>query len=867
MGTGRELIRTGWNLTAAAAGILLTVFTGILLVANYLSQVELRKATVERLRHDTEKRADALSYFYSERKNDMRDIRESRAISVFFQNRALGMSMKYGLEASLLGILEELERVQRDRALGKDPIYTRIVFLDDHGTVLVDTRPSPEPDSTGAWQRFLAPGSSDALILSEIKDDSRQVLISAPYFFKGKYSGQIVAEVSTQAVQTHLIKAVGGYSKRAVSVITGECSRPSTAGPDPDFVTARLSDLKSLQDADSPAFDEFSREELHEEFVINCVEVKNTPFYLVNISPVSELFGTAAPWQLLLAMGALSILVLGGTAVAWHINGRNLVLQTGLKEAARNRLELEGKNFQLEREIAERKKVEDALRESEEKYRLVVENANEAIFITQDGVIKFPNPKTLSLTGFTTDELTSANLAELLHDDDRQTVLQEHANTLESNSISRYAFRAFRKNGEELWLEANSVPSTWEERPAILNFIRDITLQKKLQAQLFHAHKMEAIGTLAGGIAHDFNNLLQVIQGYAEMLLFGKEQDDPFQKELEEIFFAAKRGGELTRQLLTFSRRIESKPRPIHLNRQIVETRKLLERTIPKMITIELNLATDLRPVNADPAQFEQVLMNLAVNARDAMPEGGVLTIETGNVELDELFCMGQVGVSPGEYVLLSVSDNGHGIDAGTLEHIFEPFYSTKGVGRGTGLGLAMVYGIVQSHAGCILCFSEAGKGTRFDIYLPPTNAAVRPEEKRSPQELRGGTETVLLIEDEASIRNICKQMLEQFGYRVMIAVDGDSGLRAFREHWKNTDVVLLDLIMPGMGGKECLKELLKVNPDVPVIIASGYSPDGQTIQMLENGARGFVHKPYEIRELLRVIQGVMGAPKGMEDE
>lgn len=867
MGTGRELSRTGWNLTAAVAGVLLIVFTGFLLVANYLSQVELRKATVDRVRQDTEKRAAAISYFYSERKNDLRNLRDSRAISVFFQNKALGMSMKYGLGASLLGISDEFERLQRDRMLGQDLIYTRILFLDDKATILVDTRPSLESSSPAQWDKYLTPGSSDALIVGDPTGPSRQVMISIPYIFKGEYSGQIIAQVSAPVVYKHLIKAIGSYSKRSVSVISGECNLPATASPEPDFVTAQLSALKALHKGELKPLDDFPEEETHQEIVINCVQVKDTPFYLASLSPASELFGTTAPWQLLLAMGALSILVLGGTALAWQINGRNLVLQTSLIEAARSRRELEEKNFQLEREIAERKRAEDALRESEEKYRLVVENANEAIFITQDGVIKFPNPKTLSLTGFTTDELAETDLSELIHAEDRMAVAEEQARLLEADSTSRYTFRALRKSGEELWLEANSVPSDWEGRRATLNFIRDITLQKKLEAQLFHAHKMEAIGTLAGGIAHDFNNLLQVIQGYAELLLFGRTNDDPAQSEIQEIFFAAKRGGELTRQLLTFSRKIESKPRPIDLNRQIVEMRKLLERTIPKMINIEISLASDLSAVNADPAQFEQVLMNLAVNARDAMLEGGTLTIETRNVELDELFCMNHIGLSPGEYVLLRVSDNGHGIEAKNLERIFEPFYSTKGVGRGTGLGLAMVYGIVQSHGGRILCFSEAGKGTRFDIYLPPTSAPVVSEEKHSQQVVRGGTETVLLIEDEDFIRSVCKQMLEKFGYRVVTARDGDSGLRYFRDEWERTDIVLLDLIMPGMSGKECLKELLKINPDVPVIIATGYSPDGQTIQMLEDGASGFVHKPYEIQEMLRVIQGVMGAPRGDRDE
>jgi two-component system cell cycle sensor histidine kinase/response regulator CckA len=273
-------------------------------------------------------------------------------------------------------------------------------------------------------------------------------------------------------------------------------------------------------------------------------------------------------------------------------------------------------------------------------------------------------------------------------------------------------------------VDINVVIIEWTGQPASLNFLRDTTARRQLETALMHAQKMGAVGTLAGGWAHDFNNLLQGIQGYTELLLLDKPAGDNDYTELQEISKAAGRGAELTRQLLTFSRKVESRLRPVNLNREVLNVTQLLRRTIPKMIRIELRLAPELRQVNADANQIEQVLMNLAVNANDAMPGGGRFAIETANVTLDEKYCMMHEGARPGEHVLLSVTDTGCGMDKETLEHIFEPFYTTKGVGKGTGLGLAMVYGIVKNHWGYITCSSKLGTGTPFKIYLPATAVA-----------------------------------------------------------------------------------------------------------------------------------------------
>jgi CheY-like chemotaxis protein len=276
------------------------------------------------------------------------------------------------------------------------------------------------------------------------------------------------------------------------------------------------------------------------------------------------------------------------------------------------------------------------------------------------------------------------------------------------------------------------------------------------------------------------------------------------------------------------------------------------------MIEIELHLADDLGTVNADPAQVEQVLMNLAVNSRDAMPEGGRLVIETGNVTLDETFCKNHLGAKPGGYVALTVSDTGHGMDKETIKHIFDPFYTTKGVGKGTGLGLAMVYGIVKSHEGYILCESKPNKGATFRIYFPVTEQGRVVKELREDKGFTGGTETILLVDDEDPIRNLGEQIFTKYGYTVLKVSDGEGALKIYEEKKDGIDLIILDLIMPGMGGKKCLEGLLQINPDVKVVIASGYSPEGRVKSFFEEGAKNFISKPFNMKEMLQVVREVL---------
>ncbi|MBU2552075.1 MAG: PAS domain S-box protein, partial [Proteobacteria bacterium] len=403
-------------------------------------------------------------------------------------------------------------------------------------------------------------------------------------------------------------------------------------------------------------------------------------------------------------------------------------------------------------------------------------------------------------------------------------------------------------------------------RPALQQFsciFQDITARKQaeeekeiLERQLRHAQKMESVGTLAGGVAHDFNNLLQAINGYTQLLLLEKKKTSPDRPKLQEIEKACARASQLVRQLLLFSRTAEADRRPVDLNQEVKQARGLLERTIPKMVGIELHLGPDLWTVQADPVQIEQLLLNLGGNAADAMPEGGRLVLETRNITLDENYARGHLEASPGNYVLLIVSDTGIGMDRETLEKAFDPFFTTKEFGKGTGLGLASVYGIVKGHNGYITCYSEPGQGTSFKIYLPAVEAKEGDFSRQVPgDQPRGGTETILLVDDEAPIRDFAQHVLQRFGYRVMTASNGMEALKIFTDRKDDIALVILDIGMPIMGGHQCLQELRQVDPEAKVLIASGYSLNGHAKKAMESGALGFISKPYQLNDLLARVR------------
>jgi len=501
------------------------------------------------------------------------------------------------------------------------------------------------------------------------------------------------------------------------------------------------------------------------------------------------------------------------------------------------------------------------------KLRRTVEQSTDLVMITDRcGVLEYVNPAFEALTGYTRDEVTGQTLGILKSEQQSGELYEEMWDTVLSGRVFHGIVRNRKKNGETFILQ-KSIGPLRNVNGEITHFIstgRDITDQCRLESELQQAQKMDAIGRLAGGVAHDFNNLLMVISAYAELMQDGLTEDDPLRQNVSEIMTAARRAAELTRQLLAFSRKQVQSLQLLDLNSIIRELSQMLPRLIGEDIQFVFLPGENLGKVKADPVQIEQVLMNLAANARDAMPQGGRLTIETANVSLDEAYVERHSIVPPGDYVLLSVSDSGLGIPPEHQAHIFEPFYTTKEEGKGTGLGLATVYGIVKQSKGFIWVYSEAGMGSVFKIYLPQAKASATAARTVVAREVSPhGRETLLLAEDEGAVRHSSREFLTRCGYTVLEAENGEEALRISREYCGPIHLLISDVVMPKMSGPKLAELLSAERPHLKVLFVSGYAE--RTV--LQHGkvdiSACFLEKPCGLSDLAKKVREVLdgGAP------
>jgi len=642
----------------------------------------------------------------------------------------------------------------------------------------------------------------------------------------------------------------------------------------------------------------------------------------------------------------------------------------------------------LEEEAIKGKKAEDALRKSEEKYRNVVENSQEAIFIAQDGKLVFVNRATLNLTGYSEKKFMSEPFTEFIHPDDRNTVVNNHFRRLKGEEVPPvYSFRILRNDGTARWVELKATIVSWEGKPATLNFLSDITERKqaekalwesekkysqlfmnapaaifevdytnrrfsnmneiittmtgysrkeltqmdpwemlteesqkiyldrmnmikegldvpiaqeytlrkkdggiiwvnmsidyeianglpvkarivahditehklaeeehrKLERQLFQSQKMEEIGQLAGGVAHALNNILTGIQGNTFLLQMEYDPDHPHYQKLRQIEEQVKRGANLMKQLLGFAQEGRYELKPISINDMIRRNIQFFIET-KREIEAELQLPDSVHPVEADAGQIEQVFLNIYINAGHAMPRGGRIDIQTSNVNILKAEAKA-LEIKPGDYVLISITDTGTGMDKETLQRIFEPFFTTKAEQGGTGLGMASAYGIIRKHGGVIKAYSKPGAGSTFNIYLPASRKKVAPEDQVQDQKLLlSGSGGILLVDDESMILDSAAEMLKMLGYSVYPAANGWDAVAAYREKQSRIDLVILDMIMPGMNGSQVLKMLKSINPDIKVILSSGYSMQGELLEVMEMGCLGFIQKPYKFTDLSKIV-------------
>src|SRR5437773_1774151 len=513
------------------------------------------------------------------------------------------------------------------------------------------------------------------------------------------------------------------------------------------------------------------------------------------------------------------------------------------------------------RDITERLRAEQALRNSEQSYRSLVDGVRDVIFaLSPGGEVTSLNPAFEEMTGFPPADWVGRPFEAFVHPDDVPLALDLFGRVLQGEPRPTIQFRILTRAGTYRVAEFSATAQRRDGRlTGILGIGRDVTERLGLEQQLRQAQKMEAVGRLAGGIAHDFNNILTAITGHADLLLEDLGHHDPRRADVDEIRRSAERAAGLTRQLLAFSRQQVLQPKVVDLNALVLDMDKLLRRLIGEDVELATVLYPTLGRVTADPGQLEQVIVNLAVNARDAMPQGGKLTLETRNIDLDSSYTLEHSLVKPGPYVQLTVSDSGIGMDEETQAHAFEPFFTTKPRGQGTGLGLAMVYGTVKQSGGFIWVYSEPGHGATFKIYLPrvdaPVEAAAPPVPVERPPR---GSETVLLAEDEPAVRTIAQQALERQGYTVLAAPSGADALALAAQHGATIHLLLTDVVMPGMSGRDLADRLTAQRPGIRVLYISGYT-DNAIVRhgMLEPGL-AYLQKPFRPDALVRKVRDVL---------
>jgi PAS domain S-box-containing protein len=779
--------------------------------------------------------------------------------------------MEYGLRLSLIPISDRFQDLIRRKKIGEDAIYSRIVLIEKGGNVLADAAAPQSPvKMRDEWNKYLTNDREDPVVHSST--DGRELTVSISYFHKGKYAGQIIAWVKPDTLYKDLLMQEG-VANRMTFIVADEKSNSLPVFVQPPPFASGFPDFGKIEIGRPLEFEAKNYQGGNKKMIALRLPVQGTPFSLVVFASDPEIVGQSNPWHLVTKMALLALFVIGIVVFVIALSMKRLVLQTQLHEAMLREAELQKKRQELEAEIAERRRVETALQDTEKKLSEIIDFLPDATFaIDLNGKVIAWNRAIEVMTGIKAGDMLGKgdNEYSLPFYGDRRPILIDLA--LHPYPQREKEYTAIRRTGDIIFGEsytpnlppgdvhlsatASVLRDSGGEIIAAIECIRNNTERKKLEAQLQQAQKMEAIGTLAGGIAHDFNNLLMAIQGNTSLMLMRTDAEDLRHEKLEAIENQVVAGSDLTKQLLGFARVGKYEMKPIDLN-DVVEKSLIMFGRTKKEISVHKKYETSLWAVEADTSQMEQVFMNLYINAWQAMPGGGHVYLETTNLSITTNDQKSPY-MKPGKYVKISLTDTGVGMDEKTKARIFEPFFTTKAMGRGTGLGLAMVYGIVKGHNGYIDVYSEKGKGTTFNIYLPASEREALKDVK-TEEAIVTGKETILLVDDEEGIIGVVKEMLEALGYQVLTAASGRGAVDVYERNKSKIDLVILDMIMPEMGGGETFDRLKEINPEIKVVLASGYSINGEASGIMARGCKGFIQKPARIAELSQRVRNVLG--------
>ncbi len=835
--------------------VVLFAFVSFLLITNYTSQTSLQQTLLEQFRLENSWRAQTLAYFFNDRREDLINLASLREMTMLFESRARNTGGEYERKQILLPIKERFIALLHHYSIGQEKAYLQVALFDERGAALVLTslgaRTLPALQDV---KGLTDPGYRTGVVMAE--EHGRTILISTACFFRGKHAGQIVAWINPDYIADHVMIPQGTPNRTAFMADNTKTVYLPAGIPAAPLVQDR-SDGFPIRYEEKAADRSAVRK-----MIGLSIPVKNTPFFLVTTAPVEDVLGGLEPQGLIVGMGILAVAIIGGGFIIVRTMTRSIVLQANLDASLQHEREVQEKNLLLEKEISERKQAEAALRQSEEQYRTLVEASPDVIFTLSygDGAFRSINSTFERITGWTREEWLGKSFVGIVHPDDRAIALAKHQEAINGAGTLRYELRCMTKSGE---YRVTELTTTDIQNNGVvtgrLGIARDITERSALEEKLRQAVKMQAVGQLAGGIAHDFNNILSVIISASDLMLLDVQEGSALRSHAEMILKSAERGAQLTRNLLAFSRKQILSMRPGDLNEIIRSVEPLIARLIREDLAFTVNLAPGELRCLADSTQIEQVLMNLAANASDAMSKGGRLTVSTGrmtmNAEFKNIHGFGQ----DGEYSVLQVEDTGYGMDDRTRERVFEPFFTTKEVGKGTGLGLATVFGIVKQHRGYIEVRSEVGRGTTFTIYIPLiTESATGLSPAAQDTRPLGGEETILIAEDDEIVRTMMKGVLSGAGYRVLEAQDGRDAETKFIEHQAEISLLVFDVIMPNRNGKQAYDAIRLHSPDIKCLFLSGYASDiiGQTGVSEEEG--GFLQKPVMPAVLLKKIREIL---------